>query len=455
MPGSTAYGRLASNVLGSPTAFSDWSWNMINSTTRDNAAALGGHLRLSDGGVLTFGSSADDLFYFAPGSDGWGHLSMYGNSGTFNPSNTFTSTIYSIRTRGGIYTGYNNSGNSQVAGNPAYFTCEDDGNNCAVFLGDTAGRAWTLRSTGGGIGGYLQISDLGQYGGDAGAGEVGYFWKGGLNVTNAISAGSLTISSITNRGNLNVSGSLYVASSATIQYSLSITTGGLSVSTSATAGSPALLVSSTTAFVGVSTSNPRVALDVSGTARVVSQGDPDSGTGLELTHNPNAKTSVIRSYDRTLNKFIGMSMDGSTTSLNSASLNVVTNGFVGIPSLNPAAKLHLSSGTFLADGNVVNTIIAYGHITSSGTTPSISCNAGTAVQAAGSNDMSGQYVAGTAAANCTVTFVNAYSTKPRCWCNDESNILVIQAISATSSVKCTAAVTMSGDTITWGCMAAP
>lgn len=96
-----------------------------------------------------------------------------------------------------------------------------------------------------------------------------------------------------------------------------------------------------------------------------------------------------------------------------------------------------------------------GHVVSSGTTPGIACNAGTPVMAADSNDMSGQYTAGVSAANCTITFANAFTKKPRCWCNDETNILVIQALSTTTTLKCTAAITLGSDVITYGCQAAP
>ena len=63
--------------------------------------------------------------------------------------------------------------------------------------------------------------------------------------------------------------------------------------------------------------------------------------------------------------------------------------------------------------------------------------------------------AGTASANCTITFANAFSKKPRCWCNDETSILVIQAITTPTTLKCTAAITIGTDVITYGCQGAP
>lgn len=144
-----------------------------------------------------------------------------------------------------------------------------------------------------------------------------------------------------------------------------------------------------------------------------------------------------------------------------------SNGWTQFGNLaNPLAKLEVLSSNspteyVIAASSQTATVASVwgvtggGHVVSSGTTPSVACNAGTPAMAADSNDMSGQFTGGVASANCTVTFVNAFTKKPRCWCNDETNILVIQAISTTTTLKCTAAVAIETDVITYGCQAAP
>lgn len=146
-------------------------------------------------------------------------------------------------------------------------------------------------------------------------------------------------------------------------------------------------------------------------------------------------------------------------------LTVEVNG-VGFMQSNPGAQLDVLSEkgqaayvlSVSSQSGVVGSVFgvtAGGHVVSSGTTPAVVCDAGTPAMAADSNDMSGQFTGGALSANCTVTFATPFSKKPRCWCNDETAILVIQAITTTTTLKCTAAVSIGTDVITYGCNAAP
>jgi hypothetical protein len=74
---------------------------------------------------------------------------------------------------------------------------------------------------------------------------------------------------------------------------------------------------------------------------------------------------------------------------------------------------------------------------------------------ADSNDMSGEFTGGVGSANCTVTFVNAFTKKPRCWCQDGTNVLALKATTTTTTLICTAAVTIGTDAVMYGCQAAP
>ncbi len=115
-----------------------------------------------------------------------------------------------------------------------------------------------------------------------------------------------------------------------------------------------------------------------------------------------------------------------------------------------------NAGNFGIKNAVPTTALTvYGVITSSTTQPTIACSAGTGVIGVNATNQHGKFVAGAASANCTLTFSTAYPKAPSCWCNDESAIVVVQAISTTTTLKCSVAVTMGGDTINYGCMGAP
>lgn len=92
---------------------------------------------------------------------------------------------------------------------------------------------------------------------------------------------------------------------------------------------------------------------------------------------------------------------------------------------------------------------------SSSSIPSVACNAGTGVISAAATNSHGTFTAGVGAANCTVTFTTAFPKTPDCVCADDSSILALSPTNQTTSVKCTAAASMSGDTITYLCFGAP
>lgn len=106
-----------------------------------------------------------------------------------------------------------------------------------------------------------------------------------------------------------------------------------------------------------------------------------------------------------------------------------------------------STGAYLA--------VSAGLVLSSSTIPSISCNAGTGVMKSESTNNHGEFTAGTAAANCTLTFTRTWPKKPKCWCNNESQILLVRATPTTTTLKCDVAVSFSGDTIQYGCQGSP
>ena len=205
--------------------------------------------------------------------------------------------------------------------------------------------------------------------------------------------------------------------------------------------------------LGVGTNTPGTGVEISKTTTQLRL--RNSASNIADFLNESDGDLSIYSYDGSNYRNILLGVDGSSKG-----------GNVGVKDTSPDADFEVLSqaaptGYSLAvssQNDVTASLFGVtggGHVVSSGTTPAIVCNAGTPVMAADSNDMSGQFTGGAASANCTLTFANAFTKKPRCWCNDETSILIIQAISTTTTLKCTAAITIGTDVITYGCQAAP
>jgi hypothetical protein len=119
-------------------------------------------------------------------------------------------------------------------------------------------------------------------------------------------------------------------------------------------------------------------------------------------------------------------------------------------------------GTNAATGVNNGALYVYGVITSSTPIPTITCSAGVGVLDATSGNMHGRYVAGAAAANCTVTFNTAVGTrgrwpkKPVCSCNNESSNDWPRAVATLTTVQCISTDgNFGGETITYKCDGAP
>lgn len=117
-----------------------------------------------------------------------------------------------------------------------------------------------------------------------------------------------------------------------------------------------------------------------------------------------------------------------------------------------------SSGTSATTAGTVSFgITQAGHVVSSGTTPSISCTAGTGTMGAHSTDMAGNFSAGTGATACTVTFVTAHSNLTSCVALTNAATPVALSITSlsNSAITITAASALTGDTIYYQCWGAP
>lgn len=107
-------------------------------------------------------------------------------------------------------------------------------------------------------------------------------------------------------------------------------------------------------------------------------------------------------------------------------------------------------------------LTVYGIITSSTPIPTVACNGGaTAKLSAASTNSNGEFtITGAAASQCTVTFNTtagyAFTRKPSCVCNNQSQVLLVTASMNSSLVNCNVAVTFgTGDVINYICESAP
>ena len=94
-----------------------------------------------------------------------------------------------------------------------------------------------------------------------------------------------------------------------------------------------------------------------------------------------------------------------------------------------------------------------GHVVSSGTMPTIACDAGTGSFLAGvdSNDMRGVIVAGAAATNCTLTFANPGSKTVICIYQNKTSLVPVRESAASTTASTVAGTTISGDSISYMC----
>lgn len=139
-------------------------------------------------------------------------------------------------------------------------------------------------------------------------------------------------------------------------------------------------------------------------------------------------------------------------------------GFTGVGIEAPIAKFQVASTVsptlYVVQASSQNSAVIWGVtgggvIVSSTTQGSLACDAGTGVMSATLTNLHGTFTAGAAATNCTYTFSTAWPKAPDCICADDSSILALKATATTTTVQCTAAVTMSNDNITFICQGAP
>ena len=139
---------------------------------------------------------------------------------------------------------------------------------------------------------------------------------------------------------------------------------------------------------------------------------------------------------------------------------------------NPAAAIHLSSGSFLIDGSSsgptgyairyssANSGVAFGVrgdglFVSSTAIPSVACDAGAPTIASNSTNQFGSIVAGAAATNCTITFSTTWPSTPVCLVTEGTSLISTRVSAISTTAFTVAGTTIGGDTIYYHCLGAP
>jgi hypothetical protein len=114
------------------------------------------------------------------------------------------------------------------------------------------------------------------------------------------------------------------------------------------------------------------------------------------------------------------------------------------------------SQTFaIANSSPTVALTLYGVASSSTTSPTVTCGAGTPVMTPGSSTQAGSYAAGALATGCTVTFTQTFNKAPFCLCQATASLVVWASATTPASVTCTSATAMTGDTINYFCWGQP
>ncbi|MBI4425009.1 MAG: hypothetical protein HY554_14855 [Elusimicrobia bacterium] len=136
----------------------------------------------------------------------------------------------------------------------------------------------------------------------------------------------------------------YAMVAKTLEGTVDISSGGLSVTTATSASNPALFVSSDTGNIGIGTQTPSTTLDVAGSIRASGQALPTAGAGIALTWDGTA--SNVRSHDWSAGARKPLALVGSDLYVNvngAVGAFVEGTGRVGVGTTAPGARLHVSS----------------------------------------------------------------------------------------------------------------
>lgn len=270
---------------------------------------------------------------------------------------------------------------------------------------------------------------------------------------------AFTSSGTMTTGSLTVTGQETIASTLTIQGS-----GGLAVSTINGYGS-GLAISTGTTFISTVTFLRTAAIV---TPNVTALSITDSGGAASVAINATCQNSAAGSL--TYGGSAGYIFNENSRELALNSISGTRNGIALQARLSDssASGLYLqpAGGTVYAQGEggvvvtygvTAGTATVNGVIVSSTTQGSVSCTAGTGILNRTCTDQHCTFAAGTLATACTYTFGTAWNQIPDCVATTNAATPLVTSVSAVSktALTITASAALTGDNVTFLCMAAP
>jgi hypothetical protein len=167
-------------------------------------------------------------------------------------------------------------------------------------------------------------------------------------------------------------------------------------------------------------------------------GDNTSGVPIVLTL-PNADGAFAMQFSPTVQEFTGGLIAQGITVPEGDSLTIGDAGVISFMTVGPPFyDLIVSS---------------FGHIVLYGNaTPPLITSCGTAPSGVVGWDHSGTVTTGTGGpTSCAMTFTRPWSAKPICHCNNETAIVVCQAVSTTTTLTLNSAAAMNSNVLTYTC----
>lgn len=211
-----------------------------------------------------------------------------------------------------------------------------------------------------------------------------------------------------------------------------------------------------TGFVGVGTNAPGFPFTVNTTnngayVAKITQGSTaaNRGSALQLNCTNGSTTGTDSCLQVNIGAFGGLSVqqNGVVVAGNGISVATATVSSVGVTPTGTSISISSvnATTTFAIQGN--------GVIISSSASPTVSCNAGTGVMSADSTNTFGSFTAGSAAANCTVTFSGSgWPNNTRCVAVDDTSLIAIRVSAQSKTAFTVAGTTISSDVIQYICL---
>lgn len=193
-------------------------------------------------------------------------------------------------------------------------------------------------------------------------------------------------------------------------------------------------------------------LRVAGTAYPITTSGAVTLGSLTSTRIPIAGTSGLLGDDADLTFTGGNLLNATNLTVTTALKNTALTSGRMVFTTTGGQLTDDSDFTFLTDTATVTKIKMTEEI-HLGTAPTLGSCGVTPSISAESTDYGGKVTTGTGVfTSCAITFANAKTNAPACWCNDETSVVVCQAVSSTSTVTFNTVGALTSNTLAYGCV---